>query len=239
PLAFLSLVEPWPFCRTIMSHRASGRLAHELRIFRERACPMPRRTRLPGLASLGKLALVDAQVHAPRSSIDLDAVAVSHQRQRPTDEGFRRDIADAHASRRTRETAIGDECDLLAHALSIDQGGDAEHFPHAGTADRPLVTDHEHLARGVGAVAHGLDAMFLVLEHTRHTLKYKALPPRDLDDRPVGAEIALQHRHAAIRHDRLADREDDLTVRRVGTTIFFCKRPARDRHTSPVDMPAF
>src|SRR5215813_1233966 len=169
-----------------MSDRATRRLTYKLCIFRKRACPMPRRTRLPGLAPIGKLALVHEQIHAPHGGVDLDAVAVSHQRQRPTDKGFRRDIADAHASRRTRETAIGDERDLFAHALPIDQRGDAEHLAHAGAADRPLIADDEHLARGIIAAAHGLDAMLFVLEHTRHTLKYKALQPRDLNDRAVG-----------------------------------------------------
>ena len=159
------------------------------------------------LPPLREFAVVDQQIHAARAGIDPDAVAVAHQRQRTADEGFRRDIADAHAARRAGEASVGDQRDLLAHPLPVDQRGDAEHLAHAGTADRTLVADDQHLAGGIVAVADGIDAALLVLEHARGAFEHQALQAGDLDDGAIGAEIALQHRDAAVRHDRLAGRE--------------------------------
>ena len=149
-----------------MGDGAAWRLADQPRIFRKRACPMSRRPRLPGLPPRREFTVVDQEIHAARGGIDPDAVAFAHQRQRATDEGFLRDVADAHATRRSGKTPVGDEGDLLAHSLSVDQRGDAEHLAHAGAADRALVADHENVAGGVFAIAHGIDAVLLVLEYT-------------------------------------------------------------------------
>src|SRR5579871_3360353 len=124
--SFALLVEPGPFGRSVMSYGASRRLAHELCIFRERSCPVAWRPLLPGRTPSGKFTLIDAQIHAPRRGIDLDPIAVAHQRQRSADKGLRRDIANAHPARRAGEATVGDQRDLLAHALSVDQRGHAE-----------------------------------------------------------------------------------------------------------------
>ena len=58
-----------------MGDGAAGRLADQTRIFGERAGPMPRRPRLPGLPPLGEFTVVDQQIHAARTGVDPDAVA--------------------------------------------------------------------------------------------------------------------------------------------------------------------
>src|SRR5581483_5287572 len=160
------------------------------------------------------------------AGIDLDPVAVTHERQRTTDEGFRRDVADAHAAGRARETPVGDERDLLAHALPVDQRGDAKHLAHSGTADRTLVADHQHLARGVVTLADCIDAALLVLEYAHGAFEHEALQAGYLDDRAIRAKVALQNGHTAVRHDRLSGRKDHLAIGRVGIAVFLCERSA-------------
>src|SRR6202035_3616843 len=206
------LIEPRPFCRTIMRNRAAGRLADQTRIFGERAGPVPRRPRLPFLPPLGEFTVVDQQTHAAPTGIDPDTVAFTHQRQRPADEGFRRDIADAHAARGPGKPPVGDERNLLAHALSINQRGDTEHLAHPRTADRTFVADDEDVAGGIFAIADGIDAVFLVFEYAGRALEHQVLDTGHLDDRPVGAKIALENRDAAVRHDGRACGENDLAV---------------------------
>ena len=195
-----------------MRDRAAGGLADQTCIFGERACPMPRRTRLPGLPPQCEFLLVDQNVHPACAGIDPDAIAVAQQRQRSADKGFRRDIADTHAARRTGKPSVGDQRDLLAHSLPVDQRGDAEHLAHAGTADRTFIADHQHFACRIVAVADGIDASFLILEYARVAFEYEVLQAGDLDHGAIGTEIALEHGHATVRHDRLAHRIDDLSV---------------------------
>src|SRR5215208_4317834 len=114
------LVEPRPVRRAVMGDGAAGRLPYQTRIFRERARPMPRRSRLPGLPPLSQFLAIDQQIHLARVGIDPDAVALAHQGKRTADEGFRRNITDAHAPRSAGKTPIRDERDLLAHALPIN-----------------------------------------------------------------------------------------------------------------------
>ena len=68
-----------------MGHRATGRLSDQPRVFRKGAGPMTRRSRCPGLAASGKLAVIDQQVHSARNCVDTDAVTVFNERQRTSD----------------------------------------------------------------------------------------------------------------------------------------------------------
>src|SRR4029079_1262893 len=211
----------------------------QARIFGQRAGTVPRRPRLPCLPPRGEFLVVNQEIHAARAGIVPDAVALVHEGQRPADEGFRRDIADAHPPRGAGKTAVGDERHLLTHALSVNQRGDAQHLPHPGAADRALIADDENLTFAVFAIANGIDAVFLVLEHPRGALEYPVLDAGTLDDGPVRTEIALQDRAASVRHDRLADAENDLAVGRIGPAIFLGNRPAGNRQAEAVDVTAF
>ena len=79
-------------------------------------------------------------------AVDADHVAVAHQRERPAERGLGRDVADHHAARRAGEAPVGEQRDLLAHALPVEQRGDAEHLAHARAAARAFVADHEDVA---------------------------------------------------------------------------------------------
>jgi len=196
-LEAVCLVEPEGL-RIVAANGAAGRLADQPCIFGQCSRPMPRWRRLPGFPTCGEFIIVDQQVHAARAGIDPDTVAFAHQRQRTADEGFRRHIADAHAAGRAGKASVGDEGNVLAHALAIDQRGDTQHLAHAGAANRALIADDQHVAGGIFAVAHGVDAMFLVLEHARGPFEHQIPEAGHLDHGAIGAKVALQHRHAAI-----------------------------------------
>ena len=105
------------------------------------------------------------------------------------------DVADHHAPRRAGEASIGDERHLLAHALAVDQRGDAEHLAHARPAPRALVADHQHLAVPVlRASRTAAEARLLALEDARAALEHQRLQAGDLDQRAVGREVALAAR---------------------------------------------
>ena len=109
------------------------------------------RARLPRGAAARDLGVVEQERERAALAVDADAVAVAHERDRPAERRLRADVADHQAARRAREAPVGEERDLLAHALAVDERGDAEHLAHAGAAARPFVADDEHVAFGVGA----------------------------------------------------------------------------------------
>ena len=125
-------------------------------------------------------------------------------------------MADAEAARRAGEPAVGDERDLVAHALAVESRGGGQHLAHAGTAARPLVADDEHLAFLVPAVRHGLEAGLLAVEAARRTAEDLLVERHagDLHDRPFGREVAPQPHDAAGRRDRLGRRDGPRPDRR-------------------------
>src|SRR5258708_921581 len=82
-------IKPWPFSRPLMRDGPARRLTDQTCIFRERACPMSRRSWRPGLATPRQFTIVDQDVHPTRGRIDTDTIAVAHQRQRAADKGLR------------------------------------------------------------------------------------------------------------------------------------------------------
>ena len=121
---------------------------------------------------------------------------------------------DANAARRAGEAPVGQQRDLLAHLLAVDQRGDAEHLAHAGPAARALVADHQHVAFLVVALAHRGGAIVLRIEHARGAFERARLQPRDFQQRAVRREIALQHHEPAVGPQRIAGRAHDLAIGR-------------------------
>src|SRR5581483_4128217 len=132
---------------------------------------MTRRALLPIASACREFLLVDEQVHAATGSINPDIVAIANECQRAADKRFRRYISDAHAARGAGEPPVRNQSHLLAHALAVDQRGDAKHLTHAGTPDGPFVTDHQDLASLVTAVANRCDASLFILEDARDALE--------------------------------------------------------------------
>src|SRR3954452_14942585 len=111
-------------------------------------------TRLPFSLAFQELRVGQLYVKSPDVSIDFDDVTVAQQADRAADGRLRPDMADAEAARRAGKPAVGDERDLAAHALPGQRRRCRKHFPHPGTAARPLVADHEDLALFIGPVLY-------------------------------------------------------------------------------------
>ena len=191
-----------------IGQRAVARRAHELGILPDRARAVLGLARRPALLAAGEFLVGDVDRDLAGRRIEGDDVAVLDVGDRAADGGLGADVADAEAAGGAREAAVGDERDLVAHALAVERGGGREHLAHAGAALGALVADDEHVA-------------FLVARACRRT---RSTPPRcrrrapgrrsaeffmpgDLHDRAVGREVAAQRDDAAGRRDRVGGRD--------------------------------
>src|SRR5438874_11914953 len=110
----VTLVEPWPGRCATMGNGPAGCLPDQTRIISERTRPMPWRSRLPCPPPFSQLLAIHQQVHRACAGIDPNAIAFAHHCERTTNEGFRRDITDAHSARGAGKAPICDERHLLA-----------------------------------------------------------------------------------------------------------------------------
>ena len=177
---------------------------------KRRQSPARRPCRAPALEFGG----VDQEIDPARSRVDAHPLAVADERDRPACHRLRRYVADAHAAGGAGEAAIGDERHLLPHALSINESGRPQHLAHPRTALRPLIADHQDLAFAVSAGADHRRAFFFALEHAGRSFVHKAGKPRELEERAVGRNVALEHDHAACWRDGPVGGVDDMPVRR-------------------------
>src|SRR4029077_16997297 len=139
------------------------RIAHGLGIAPDGAGLIIVLARLPGLAPRRHLLVSDVDSYKALLRVDGYHVAILHQPDGPADCCFGPDMADAEAAGGTREAAIGNERNLVAHALAIDGRGRRQHLAHSGPAARSLVADHQHLAGLVLALAHGTEGILLAV----------------------------------------------------------------------------
>src|SRR5450631_147608 len=79
-------------------------------------------------AALCQLRLRNIEIDAARGDVERDAVAVLHERQRPADIGFRRDMQDAGAVAGAAHARIRHP-HHVAHALFYQFGGNRQHAP--------------------------------------------------------------------------------------------------------------
>src|SRR5215469_9167477 len=83
--------------------------------------------RLPPAGALRKLAVGQLGVERTLDRVDFDDVAVTEQADGAADGGFRANMADAETAGGAREASVGDQGDLVAHALTIERGRGREH----------------------------------------------------------------------------------------------------------------
>src|ERR1700689_3662091 len=129
-----------------MGHRAIARRPDLLGVFPQIARPIFIGARLPGFGAGGEFGVAQLDVQRALFGIELDDVAVANEPDRAAHGGLRPDMADAKTARRAGETAVGDQRDLAAHALTVERSGSRQHFTHAGAAFRALITDNQHVA---------------------------------------------------------------------------------------------
>ena len=112
-------------------------------------------------------------------------------------------------------------------AAADDRRRHLQHLAHAGAAGRALVADDDDVA---GVDAAGLDdgeAVLLALEHASGTGLTHPLGARDLDDRALRGEVAVEDRQAALGLDRVVDGTDDVLAGRLVDRIgLLADRPA-------------
>src|SRR5262249_50299867 len=126
-----------------------------------------RLARLPLGLALGEFLGRDLHVERAVHGVDGDDVAVADQRDRAAHGGLRPHMADAEPAGRAGEAAVGDERDLVAHALAVQRRGGGQHLTHAGAAARSLVADHQNLAFAIFLLADRLEAGLLAVEAAR------------------------------------------------------------------------
>src|SRR5690606_5632624 len=122
------------------------------------------------------------------------------------------DVADAEAACGARETPVGDQGDLVAHALAVERRRGGEHLAHAGAAARAFVADDDDLAFLVLTLGHGLEGVFLALEPAGRALADLVLHAGDLPDRALWCAIAFQTDGPAGLGDGFGHRIDDVLV---------------------------
>src|SRR5262245_24877745 len=143
---------------------------------------------LPVLFTARKFLNCDINGEMPLLRIDADDVAVPEKADRTTELRFGSDMADAEAARGAGEAPVGDEGDLVAHALSIDRRRGRQHFAHAGTAARPLIADDQHIAFLVLALCHRLETSLFRIEATRRAGELQLFHAGHFDDGAFGRE---------------------------------------------------
>ena len=198
--------------------------------------------RTPVGAAAGELVVGDSEREPAIGNVELDDVAVPHQRERPADVRLRRDVQHARAVRRPAHSRIGD-ADHVAHALfeQLLWNRQLAPFGHSGTANRTRVFEHEHrIARDrQGRVVDARRHVVVVCEHDRGprmTMK-GGLGGWRLDHGAVGREVAAQHGQRIGADERPLGRSDHVVVEHLRIPDVVAKRLPVCRQCLPIDRP--
>src|SRR3569832_1454219 len=172
--------------RSWVGERAKPRRTNQLGILPDRARAIFGLARCPALLALGKFLVADVDRNLAGHRVERDDVAILDQGDRAADRSFRPDMADAEAARCAREPPVGDERNLVAHALAVERRRGRQHFAHARAALGALVADDENLAFLIGTIVDRLEALLFGIEHACRADEALALEAGDLHDRTVG-----------------------------------------------------
>ncbi len=123
-------------------------------------------------------------------------------------------MPDAEPACRTRKTAIGDEGNLVPHALTIDRRRGGQHLTHTGAAFRAFVADHENLAFLVVTAFNRGKGIFFTIKAARCSGEDEVFHPRHFHDRAFGGEVTAQANHTTRRAERVGHRVDNNLIRR-------------------------
>src|SRR5215471_8573293 len=120
---------------------------------------MIRLSRSPFGFTFRKLGVSQFYVKCTGDGVDLDDVAVPQKPDRPANGSLWPNMTDAEPAGCAGKPAICDERDLAARPLPGQRRRGRQHFPHSGTAARPLIADHDHFAVLVGSLLDGLEGI--------------------------------------------------------------------------------
>src|SRR5690606_15069628 len=118
-------------------------------------------------------------------------------------------MADAEPASSAGKAPVGDQGDLVAHALPVDSGSGRQHLAHAGPALRPLIADDEDVAFLVAAVLNRLEGFLFTVEDQGGAAELEILHPGNLHDRAFWRQAPAQADDAAGRAQRVAGRAHD------------------------------
>src|SRR5512138_1870860 len=146
---------------TRMGHSPVHRRPNLLGIFPQRTRRVVSLSGQPFGFTFGEFGVGQLYVKGPGLGVDLDNVTILQQGDRTAHGRFRPDMSDAEAAGSAGEPAVGDQGHLAAHPLPGQRCRGREHLPHARTAARPLVADHDDLALLVGSLLDRIEGVFL------------------------------------------------------------------------------
>src|SRR5882762_6106807 len=217
---------------------AIGCAGNEPRVFRQHAPRIARLRPLDTLETLLDLGGRELHVELALLDVDHDRVAVSERRDRAALGGLGRDVADHETVGRPREAPVGHQGDGVAEAGALERAGHVQHLTHARAALGALPADDDHVVGLDLPGLHGLERVFLALEHAGRAAMEVALLTRDLGHASVGGEIAPEDREPALGLERIGQRPDHLLARRLARgPRFLADRPAGDGRRVAVDEP--
>src|SRR5271170_2396879 len=106
-------------------------------------------------------------------------------------------VTDAHSTGGAGEATVGDKRDLLAVTLTVNEGGDAEHFAHARAAAGALVADEDGVSQRVETVGDGVLGCLLAFEDACGAPMTQRFEASRLQNGAVRAEVAFENNQAA------------------------------------------
>src|SRR5207247_8721235 len=114
-----------------------------------------------------------------------------------------------------------------------------QHLPHPRPAPRPLVSDHDGVARLNLAGIDGRERVLLAVENARRAAVRRRRVLRDLGHRALRREVALQDDQAALGAKGSRQRDDHLLPRGLAHGLaLLAERPAGYGHGIAVDVAA-
>ena len=135
-----------------------------------------------------------------------------------------------------RETAIGDEGNLLTQPFTHNCRRWAEHFAHARRTARPLISNNKDVARDDCAVEHAGETLLFRIVDAGVARKRHAFFTGDFSDRTTRRKIATQHTQVAVFFDWIVEWANDVLAVGVGLHVrkVFGKSLACNRHTASI-----
>src|SRR5699024_11010855 len=127
---------------------------------------------------------------------------------------LRRYVANGRASGCPAETAVCNKGNRGAESVSGDGRRRIEHFPHARSAFRSFITDHDHIARIDLTALDRLSRFLITLEDPCRSFMHKHLVTYSgaLYDASVRRQISFQDGKSAGLTVRMVDGTDDLRI---------------------------
>jgi hypothetical protein len=146
--------------------------------------------------------------------VDLDAVAVIHQRDQPALCRFRRCVTDRQARGAAREAAIGEQRAFLAESLGLQIGGRIQHFLHARSALRSFVADDHDVARLHFVAEDAGHRVVLAFEHPGHAgeLEDGIIDAGRFHDAAALGDVAVEHGQPAVLAEGVRLVADDAVL---------------------------